>query len=152
MKAGSFAKWSGKDEAGRAFCYVGKVVSAKGGMIELETVDGVMGFSTTDGTVEKARKPARFDEIVAARNERVAKASARKPRKKAAAKATARKPRASKGSATKQDQVNALVKEHVEKFGAMPSRKDAIAHIVELGITTAAGASTMFANAKRSMG
>jgi hypothetical protein len=50
MKAGQFAKWTGTED-GKTFCYVGKVLSAKGGMIEMETVDGVMGFSMTDGEV-----------------------------------------------------------------------------------------------------
>lgn len=151
MKAGSFVKWTSSDGT-KPFTYVGKVVSASKDSIEMLTVDGVMGFSLTDGTVEKAKKPTRFDELVAAKNTATAKKAKVLPRdRKSVRKTATRKVRKTDGL-TKQDRVDALVKEHLEKFGSMPSRKDAIAHIVELGITTAAGASTMFANAKRKLG
>jgi hypothetical protein len=139
MRVGNFVNWTSTDENGE-FSHTGRIVATNAGRITAIGSIGVFSFDKGDGTVEQVSAPADFDETLAALEAQRIAATKRRAN---------RKPRERSGP-TKQDQVTELVREIIAKNdGEMPARKDAIASIVENGITSAAGASTMFAAAKR---
>jgi hypothetical protein len=142
MRVGNFVSWTSTDENGAEFTHQGRVIATNGGRIAAIGAIGVFSFDKGDGTHEKIDALPDFDETVA--DLEAARLASEKRRAN-------RKPRERSGP-TKQDRVTELVREIVAKNdGEMPARKDAIASIVENGITTAAGASTMFAAAKRAI-
>lgn len=134
---GQFIRWTSKDNEG-TFSHVGQVISHKNGVIVFADANGgKMGVPDTDGKFEVAKKPRTWGAKIGGAKRKVkATSTAHKPVKQKRVRA--------KGGETKLDQVIALLRNDPPA-----SRKDAIAKIVEAGITTAAGASTYYNSAKK---
>lgn len=125
---GKFIRWTCKDDAGN-FSHVGQVVSHANGLVTFVTQsDGVMSIPEDDGKFSKVRKPRSWSVDVAT----------------VKSKSLKRKKKQTKGGVSKLDLV-------VELLRADPpvNRKDAISKIVDAGISTYAGASTHYNNAKK---
>lgn len=133
FKKGQYVRFTGQEE-GENFSHDGKVLSAKGSMVSILTDVGTMGLDTSVENVVAIDKPKK---TVTSK-----KSNVRKSAPKSVKKTGTRKAR----TGSKQEQVNKI---YAEMSGA--SRKEVIAAVVEAGITTAAGASTMVSNAKKAM-
>jgi RNase P/RNase MRP subunit p29 len=128
---GQFVKFVGTED-GKEFSYEGQVVSSTKADVTFTTEEGTMTVPASENVTVIA-KPSKRVKAVAVKIEKT------EPKAEKPVKATR-----AKRDGSKQEQVNALYAEMVDA-----SRKDVIAKIVSLGITTVAGASTMYANAKR---
>lgn len=142
FKSGEFISWKSTD-GDEQVAHVGQVLSHKNGTIEMTF--GMNGSSISipedDGTFTKARKPKAWVADAVKRE--------RKPRSDrglgSLATKTVKRVKRTPGGKTKVE----LIIELFRETGAPESRKDAIARIVEAGITTQAGASTFWAKIKR---
>lgn len=124
----TFIKWTGTDADG-TFSHVGQVIKHTKGMITFATADGEITIADTDGEFTAARKPRTWN---------VKKPAAVKNEKPVT------KTKRTRKAGGKTAEVVALIKEHKPA-----TRKEAIALIVDAGISTPAGASTHYNNAKK---
>lgn len=135
----AFIKWTSSDEDG-AFTHVGQITSINDdNTIEFVTANGTIHVDLDDGTFAPARKPRKWGVVEIT----PAPAKTRKNRGLGSiATKTVRKVRKQK-SGSKLEQIVTLLKNNPPA-----NRKDAIAKIVEAGLSTQAGASTQYNTAK----
>lgn len=132
FKKGQFIRWTCTDDEGE-FSHIGQVISHSKGMVTCtDTNGGEFGVHESDGTFEICKKP---------RNWAVAKPTMKKESKTVT---TTAKSTRSEGGTTKLDLVVNLLRKDPPK-----NRKEAIDKIVAAGISTPAGASTYYNNAKK---
>jgi type IV secretory pathway VirB2 component (pilin) len=130
-------------ENGEQFAHEGIVVSATESVVEFQTEkDGIMNVQTSEN-VTVIEKPSKRVKAISTNVETKESTKSVKAPKSIKVEKPAKAEKATRVG-SKQETVNEMFK---SMTGA--SRKDVIAAIVAAGITTAAGASTMFANAKR---
>ena len=128
FKKDSFVKWTAEDDDG-SFNYVGRVVRSNAQTVTMHTSHGLMTVAITDGTFTAARRPKSMKHVKPTNLEHP-KAS-KLPKAKRVLKA-----------GTVKAQVFELLK------GKTVTRKEAIAMIVEAGLSSPAGASTHFNSVK----
>lgn len=139
FKKGEFISWTGV-ENGEQFTHVGQVIKHANGVIAfIDSTGGEMHIPETDGEIKITKKPRNWEANMPTKRERKAKpTSIKKPVEK-------KKPvQRSKSGETKLDAVIKLLRDNPPA-----NRKDAIQKIVDAGITTPAGASTYYSNAKK---
>lgn len=139
FKKGQYVRFTGQ-EGDEKFSYDGKVLSAKGTNVVMLTDVGTMSLDSSLENIVAIEKPVKRTKGASSKKAVARKSTVTSTQK--VAKSAKRKAKAG----SKQEQVNKI---YAEMVGA--SRKEIIAAVVEAGITTAAGASTMVSNAKKAM-
>ena len=144
---GAFISWTGTDEDG-LFKYNGQVQQMDGETVVFSDCNNIKyGVHKEDGTFTSITKPKWWDA-------KIAEAASKTPVPAPVAVVSpvvekkTRVTRTTTNGTSKLDQVIALLNEKPELVN---SRKNAIAAIVEAGISTAAGASTHFNSAKKQL-